>query len=205
MCTIFRQSPVGLNYYGGLTQNDATFLQNIAAHTVLDSMSVWNTKVYYPSAAFTASIVSGNTVQFAATDTTVTAWCWSDGNTYMPGGPNGTHTYPGGPPYTICLAVSNGCRVDTLCQTVQPMGMTDENAAAFTVFPNPASDQLFITQAEAVLAYSLYNSNGLLVQSGVSNEQHFSIPVSDLAPGIYLLRLDGEQLHASSRVLVGGR
>lgn len=202
--TIFRQSPVGLNYYGGLTQNEATFLQNIAATTVLDSMSAWNTNVYYPSAAFTASIIAANTVQFTATDTTVTSWSWGDGNTFTPGGPNGTHTYPFGPPYTICLAVSNGCRVDTLCQTIQPTGIADENSNAFTIYPNPANDRIFITQEETTVTYSLYNSNGLLVRCGVSDEKKFSIATGDLAAGVYLLRLDGERLHASARVLVRG-
>jgi hypothetical protein len=83
--SIFRTSPVGLTYYGGLPQADALFLQQMAASTVLDSMGVWNTEVYYDNAEFSDSLVSGLTYLFSSV-TPGTNHQWDFGNGFVSGG-----------------------------------------------------------------------------------------------------------------------
>ncbi|MEJ7627500.1 MAG: PQQ-dependent sugar dehydrogenase [Ferruginibacter sp.] len=60
------------------------------------------------------------------------------------------------------------------------------------VFPNPASDLLFIESKRNVpkpIYYQIFDVAGRMVLSGNSNKDKFDIPVSQLSKGIYSLKL----------------
>ncbi|MCB9330717.1 MAG: T9SS type A sorting domain-containing protein [Lewinellaceae bacterium] len=91
-----------------------------------------------------------------------------------------------GPSYEAHLNVFN-CPVEYEAQ--------NRNAGAFSatasVFPNPATDQLWVTIPEAGNGeWQLLSADGKLHKAGnwqAANQ--FSMPVSDLARGIYFLQL----------------
>ena len=111
--TLFRRSPVGSMYTAGLDPNTATLLQNIAASTVLDSLSTWNIGVNDPDASFT-STSAGAVVSFTpGTAAGTHAWFFGDGTS-----DNSTvtsHTYGQSGVYDVMHMLTDACgRVDTV-------------------------------------------------------------------------------------------
>lgn len=207
--SIFRQSPAGLNYYGGLTQNEAQFLQNIAAATVLDSMNVWNTEIYYPVAAFNGTITGVNTATCVSASTGATSWSWNDGsgNGFVPGNATQTFVFTNAPSYTICLAVSNGCRTDTICEVIQQTGMNENAQNNFSVYPVPAEEYFFVENSGVHLPFiiRLYNSTGQLVYEKKSAGEKTAVSTSGFAPGLYLLKIETKDHTSSSLIPVSGQ
>lgn len=111
--TIFRKSPVGYSYLGGLAADDALFLQQIAAATVLDSTDVWRIGANDPSALFS---VSNMGYDFQFTDNSLNAdwhfWAFGDGTTSQ--SPSPQHTYAPGTIVEVMHVAGNACSSDTV-------------------------------------------------------------------------------------------
>ncbi len=111
--TIFRKSPVGYSYLGGLTAEDALFLQQVAAATVLDSSDVWRIGSNDPSAEFS---ISNDGYNFQFTDNSLNAdwhfWAFGDGNTSQSASPQ--HTYSPGTTVEVMHVAGNDCSSDTV-------------------------------------------------------------------------------------------
>ena len=70
----------------------------------------------------------------------------------------------------------------------------ERNLTTVNVHPNPTSGEITITSNETYLqSYSLYNSLGQLVASGMLNPENTTLSIQELAPGIYTLQLQGEK------------
>ena len=125
--SIFHQSPIGNTYLAGLTQSTATFLQNIASHTVLDSLPVWRNGTFLADASFTFQAI-GNNVQFTSHDVYSNAnhiWFFGDGNTDNVVLPQ--HTYANGT-YQVTHVVNRFCSSDSVTQTISIGGQTNISA-----------------------------------------------------------------------------
>ena len=72
---------------------------------------------------------------------------------------------------------------------------TDENSFPLaSVHPNPTTGEITITSNETNnKSYSLYNSLGQLVASGMLNAENTTLSIQEFAPGIYTLQLQGEK------------
>jgi hypothetical protein len=82
------------------------------------------------------------------------------------------------------------------------MGTNELNASAsFQIYPNPVSDQINIPAAYATefKAYSIYSTDGKLVQSGQTSEQ---IAVAKLPIGNYTLVIQNKTQSRYAKVLV---
>jgi hypothetical protein len=82
------------------------------------------------------------------------------------------------------------------------MGTNELNASAsFQIYPNPVSDQINIPAAYATefKAYSIYSTDGKLVQSGQTSEQ---IAVAKLPVGNYTLVIQNKSQNRYAKVLV---
>lgn len=83
-------------------------------------------------------------------------------------------------------------------------GTEDINAESITVFPNPASEIIWIGNSTAVDVekYSVYDMSGRLVlQSNFYNSEK-KIDVSDLNQGVYLLELNAEGKKLTKKIMV---
>ena len=72
---------------------------------------------------------------------------------------------------------------------------TNENSLPLaSVHPNPTTGEITITSNELHSQfYSLYNSLGQLVASGMLNAENTTLSIQEFAPGIYTLQLQGEK------------
>ncbi|MFM2016977.1 MAG: hypothetical protein RL007_633 [Bacteroidota bacterium] len=99
---------------------------------------------------------------------------------------------------TICLSViitdSLGCQsIDTICVTDNIcLGISDASTTEFSIAPNPAADFVIIThgQSNAQLT-QVYDAQGRIVKSAMLNNKA-ELNLSDLAPGIYSVRVNGK-------------
>ncbi len=65
--------------------------------------------------------------------------------------------------------------------------------AEYRIFPNPASDILYIESDQIIKQITIVNISGVVVyQTGSLNTFSHEMYVSDLTPGIYLLKIDSE-------------
>lgn len=84
--------------------------------------------------------------------------------------------------------------------TISTVGINENTGATVTVFPNPATDVLNITNA-AGSEFVLFNITGKTVMTGSINNDSKSINVSALNSGVYVLQLKGA-VNESSRVII---
>ena len=98
---------------------------------------------------------------------------------------------------TICLSViitdSLGCQsTDTICVTDNIcLSVIESSSPEFSIAPNPASDLVVITHGQnAAQLTQVYDAQGRIVKSAMLNNRA-ELNVSDLAPGIYSIRMNG--------------
>jgi len=192
--SIFRRSPVGLSYYGGLPAADAQFLQLYAADCVLDSMLLWNTEVYYDKADFAPQLTSGSTYLFSAS-TAGTIHQWNFGSGFVPGSANEVFTFPGNGTYYVTHVTDNGCRTDTSSQwiTVGPQGVWNcIPGKGNLVYPVPADAWTTILNPfppTGSCTVEVYDAAGRMLSTTLESGESFFLNTAELADGIYSIRL----------------
>ncbi|MBK7149978.1 MAG: CotH kinase family protein [Bacteroidetes bacterium] len=144
-----------------------------------------------PSAAFT-SMVTADTVQFAATDTAVLLlWNFGDGTTGSVSAP--LHTYATSGTYYVSLQAtdSNGCvsaSIDSV--TILPSDIAKLSTQIFSLYPNPVSDVLHVTNLSgAQYDYSIYDALGQFLEGNSAHTLNHSIDIMPYSPGVYWLQL----------------
>jgi hypothetical protein len=81
-----------------------------------------------------------------------------------------------------------------------------ETGADFVLYPNPASDEVFlkisgINQAASVM-FKIFNNTGKIMKSGEIDLQNMRIQTSDLSAGIYTFQLiSNDKIHTSKIVI----
>jgi hypothetical protein len=74
----------------------------------------------------------------------------------------------------------------------------------FIVYPNPASDKIFINVSSRNYIFHIYNSTGKSILSFTSNENYTELDVSSFPNGIYFMRIENDfsQELLSKRLLI---
>lgn len=204
--SIFRRSPVGLSYYGGLPAADAQFLQQYAAVCVLDSMMVWNTEIYYDDPDFTSTLISGTTYTFTAA-VAGTNHQWNSGSGFLAGPAVFTYTFPGPGTYSVAHVTDNGCHTDTSYQwiVVGPQAIDEQVAPELNLYPNPAGESMRITNpfdAKENSTLQVMDATGKVVLSIGFNGTTVSIDTSVLPEGMYIARIVQSGKSSESRFVI---
>lgn len=76
---------------------------------------------------------------------------------------------------------------------------SEERDVSFSVFPNPAVDQVYFDGMKPVSEISLFGINGALLKTA---ENQNRIDVSDLASGVYYLQIKTENLIVKRKIVV---
>ncbi len=162
-------------------------------------------------AGVTAMPEGGLKYRFAVTTATdVTNWEWDFGDGNSGTGNNPVHTYTAEGNYDVVAKGSNGCNWDTAAQVFEILEVStgiegNEQAGTWTIYPNPAREQMTIRNAGGALIHEVvvYNSTGSVVyQSGAIAVGQQAITISHWAAGIYLVRVRVGETYATQRVEV---
>lgn len=171
------------------------------------------TLVFAPVAAFTATQNGSAGLGFDFTDNSTggaTSWSWDFGDaTGTSTAQNPSYSYNTGGSYTVTLIVDNGCGLDTLTQTLMPVGIADGLAQTMEVYPNPAQDRATVRLVglnSEDLHLELYNLQGQRVMeqsfSSLQQEIEVQLDLSGLAAGTYYLRATGQEGSATRKLTV---
>ena len=171
----------------------------------LDDIGIWNRaltpceiKKLYTSGSFSVSSSASNTIcvgqSLNLTAAGATTYNWSTGATSQSISVSPTVSTV----YTVSTTYSAGC-TDSRTFSVTVNACTGLNEAepltnSVRIFPNPAKEQLSITvNNNAVMGkkYSITNTLGQEVASGIFNKQTTELNVQQLSAGMYQLNIEG--------------
>ena len=203
--TMFKRNPVGNTFISGLSANVAAYLQDVAAHTVLDSLATWNIGEYEPNATFSFT-TNGTTASFLSENIYSTQHSWSfGGNTFNP-----THDFGTGGDFNVTHIACDSCRCDTSTQTVHisSIGIEENVLNQFLkIYPNPSKDRVTLSlQANNFsdkLNIKLMTIQGKLIQEfSLTENTVLDFDTRKLESGIYLLSFTDDSGNTFSKKLI---
>lgn len=138
--TMYRRSPVGLNFFGGLDTTVARYLQQVAHDVVFDSLAQWRVGLDDAQAAFTFALDPNGTTHFINASLNSTTYQWNFGDGGQDSSSNPVHLYLADGTYPATLIVSNGCTADTMVDSVHVVltGLQAHKTVTLDLFPNPS-------------------------------------------------------------------
>jgi len=204
--TLYQTSPVGFAYNGGLTINQAVFLQQIAAQTVLDSLSTWNVNEFTPQASFTYNQTGSSPFNYQFNSTTNNAfsyeWYFGDGDSSTLSNP--LHTYFGNGVYTVTLTVSNGCVSNTteIQITISPFNAIKENyTSQINIWYQ--NQQIYIRSNQLSKTVTVYNALGKQVyQNSNIIYQSETINTTGWSKGIYFVQCNNNNQNITKKIVL---
>lgn len=199
--TLFKKSTVGTSYTAGLAPAVATYLQNIATHTVLDSLETWKIGVYEPNAAFTY-VPNGLSAQFTADSVYSNSHQWSFGGST----PSPSFTFATGGDFSVTHIACDACRCDTSTQLVHisSIGIDEAQFVGVSIFPNPTKDEIVITDKQnEIVQIELYDAQGKLIQKITPSSKERYVIAAPHEAGVYILKLlNAEGVKSVKRIVV---
>lgn len=168
------RSSIGNPFWGGLPQNSAVFLQNVAQMVLEDSLTVWNFGKYEPWAPFTWQEISPLTMQCTNISIGQYQHLWDFGDANTSTQQNPLHVYSVPMYYPMYHIVYDGCATDSFAAVNNITGGQNGNPGF--------SSMLKIARVEA------YNMQGELVKWWLYDPAHADKKLHDLPAGIYLMR-----------------
>ncbi|MCB9294350.1 MAG: PKD domain-containing protein [Lewinellaceae bacterium] len=173
-------------------------------------LSGYSTSMTPPVAAFSYELLENGEVQFTdESEFEPVGWLWDFGDGANSLEQNPSHTYAASGVYEVCLTVANGAGQDEICQNVDVVVSSDEEAAAAGVraFPSPFTSTLAVelgALAGRPVRVLLFNSLGQPVKQErvASAPPQLRLPAAGLRPGIYRLVVEtgGERVKVVSVV-----
>jgi hypothetical protein len=172
-----------------------------------------------PSAVIGILSTSGTIYVFDATSssflTSTSSVTWSFGAGAVPSTSNNvteTVTYPWPNPsnpasYSVSLEINNGCGIDITTQIVtpDPLSVEELGVGEFSIFPNPAQDQVTIATKEvAAGSIMILDMSGRVVAElpMAAGSNNHVIEVSDLASGTYTVKVMNDSSTQMKQLIV---
>ncbi len=173
-------------------------------------------------AGFTAD--SSNIFEMTFTNSTTTnssdvvSWSWDFGDTAVAANDtsslqNPIYTYSGPGTYTVCLYVKTHTArgfdcTDTICSNIivkakeqNTNSIVDNAFGAISIYPNPASDYLYISGLTSNAKITIYTTLGSLVLSSVVNQHQVALPAS-LTNDTYFVELEINNSKIYKRIVI---
>jgi hypothetical protein len=189
-----------------ICEGDSIFLAGAWQYAAGDYVDVATSSLGCDSIIYTHLIVHPVPVVSLTLDTTVCiSWSFIDlfggspaGGTWWGIGVSGSQFEPAALPpgsyivtYTfvdsnLCLASATDTIIVDLCTGIQEI-----EGVMISVYPNPANEYLNIqfASANATTQYQITDTKGSVLKSGALNPSGLSIPVNQLANGIYFIQI----------------
>ncbi len=193
--TMFQKPSVGISYTGGLTSDEANYLQQIADEVVFFEPGIWDLTSDVTFAGFDIE-QDENTVFCYDTSTGATSYFWDFGDDYTDTIQNPVHTYTSSGTYTITQTAISDCDIDTAMATLDIV-ITDnhnkhseEEDISFIIMPNYENVKI-VCGFNNISAIRVYNIVGALVSSKrVDNSNEFIVPINNMEKGIYIISVE---------------
>jgi PKD repeat protein len=196
--SIFRKDPQLISFNASLTAAEADSIKAAAKRVAFDSLAQWNLTTYDFAAAFSyAQTGGGNQISFTSNSINAVSYLWDfgDGNTSTQQNP--THVYTSTGTYNVRLIIfnsNNSCsRKATETVVVTTTGIDDIEAAAFSIAPNPANNELRISsplfQTEKFSITVTDVQGRVLYHQGSLPKEEQRINITYLPPALYFISI----------------
>jgi hypothetical protein len=188
--TIFRKSPVGAFIPTLLDSTTASFLQDVAMHTVLDSLVNWNITVFDCKADFTFN-ANQLTAQFSNQSQNALYYHWDFGDGSVSASANPQHTYSSSGNYNVSLVVGDSCKNDSITKTISvtTTGISSLDNVAVNVI-SIGSNIYLLKNIPTATSYYISDYIGKLVDHGNISKGEATFDLRKYAAGYYLLQLN---------------
>lgn len=176
--SLFQQSPVGSNYYGGLSAATAGILQNAAALVVLDSLDHFQLHpVDEPTQAHFSLVQNGETIQLSNESSRAVTYSWSFGDGQSATDENPQHVFNSNGNYTVQLVVSSPCNSDTFSiqVNVNSLSLSDLNFEQIRI--STQEEFIDVSSDETGFYLEVFTVDGkLLIERQALSQNPVSIP-----------------------------
>jgi PKD repeat protein len=148
------------------------------------------------------------TVSFQDTSIMATEYFWDFGDGYFSNLSNPSHTYAEAANYMVCLQTTNDCGSDTICVMIDltDVSITENDEGSYLIYPNPAREVIFIKPVkDGLVTIGILDLSGkevFLQNVDVKAEETIQIPLSQIEPGIYIMRFDSGKNRAYGKLVV---
>ncbi len=205
--TIFRKSPVGIEYYSSIGQQDAQDLQQLAENIVLDSLSSWfiGHQDVVSNADFTLS--GGLTISFAANSSNATEHVWNFGDGSAPSNeenPEHTYTSTSFSGYPVTHIASSSCDSDTSYLLVD-LGLFNgisENPLNRIQLRQDGNSIVFTNVLDEEINFDIIDLFGRLVATEVIQSGKTISRDVQFTAGVYLIRLSAKNQSVTRKVVI---
>ncbi len=164
-------------------------------------------------ALFISEVIGGDLILNNVTDEglAATTYAWNFGDGFTSADKNPTHTYAAAGTYTVSLIAVNSCGSDSMktTVTVTAVGINNTvNAKNVMVYPNPNNGKFnvdFQLDLRDNVTVKIVNLNGQTVYSnniGNTSAENLSIDLSELAAGVYTLKVEGVNTQITKKISV---
>ncbi|MEM9548083.1 MAG: PKD domain-containing protein [Bacteroidota bacterium] len=159
-----------------------------------------------PSATFTGA-QADNTVDFMAEGTNVTEYFWEFGDGTTSTEQNPFHEFTTNGMFEVKLTVSNECGEYEVTETftINSNSVTEAELADVKIYPNPAQSDLtieLINSESDQIKIDILDIGGRLIKSAQFNSSIYTMDVSEMSAGTYLIRLRSEEASYFKKVAV---
>ncbi|MDP5169216.1 MAG: PKD domain-containing protein [Bacteroidia bacterium] len=162
---------------------------------VINAVPNFNASITVPDSGIIYQAVQFNDLSGAVAN----SWLWTFGDGNSSTLKNPVYTYNAVGDFDVCLKVSDGICVNTVCDKIFIDIFTDiddELDLNLSIAPNPASDQISISLEMldvAQVELSISDLSGRIVHQqdlGVTRQSLTAVPVSEWATGLYFVKLN---------------
>ena len=139
----------------------------------------------YPKPVVTTSLIGSYTL---TTNTTFNSYQWLDNGSPLNGDTSQSYTATANGNYSVVVTDAFGCVDTSAAYTITGVGIADINGKSqIRIYPNPANDKLYISDAKANISFVITNIVGEELIKGTTTGGIQSIDISSLPAGLYFI------------------
>ena len=104
--------------------------------------------------------------------------------------------------YAVIVTSLQGCEDVSDCITISSVGLDQMNITDMNVFPNPTNGEVNVSIPESVTVnVSIFDAQGKLVAEQMNVTNNGKLNISNVTPGVYMVRLTAENAVQTFRVV----
>ncbi len=201
--TIFRKSPVGIEYYSSIGQQDAEDLQQLAEDIVLDSLSNWYIGHQDVVSNASYSLSGGLTVDFIGSSENATSHQWQFGDGGTSDQESTQHSYSLEGTYEVTHIASSTCGSDTTVLEVMLSPSSVEEGLFNNLDIQVVNGVLTMKNVlNSSVQLNVFDYAGRAILASKINPGTTKVIDFQLPTGIYLYRISNEENQLTKKFFV---